>query len=206
MAYWSLIQKYAPPRGLDPYLVAALMAQESTFDAQIRSGANAIGLMQVQPAAGRQYARRLRIPRFNAAKLTDPEVNVRIGTAYFADLVDRLGGVHYALASYNAGPAAVARWIAERPGIARDEFIDDIPYPETQNYVKRILGTAEDYRRLYGERGAKPTLGAPGAAGAAAVAATPAPRASSDRPTTVRKTSATKKKKPTVKKRRPRRR
>ena len=153
VAYWSLIQKYAPPRGLDPYLVAALMAQESTFDAQIRSGANAIGLMQVQPAAGRQYARRLRIPRFNAAKLTDPEVNVRIGTAYFADLVDRLGGVHYALASYNAGPAAVARWIAERPGIARDEFIDDIPYPETQNYVKRILGTAEDYRMLYGPGG-----------------------------------------------------
>ena len=86
---------------------------------------------------------------------------MRIGAAYFADLVDRFGGVSYALASYNAGPGAVARWIAERPGIAADEFIDDIPYPETQNYVRKILGTAEDYRRLYGERGVRPPAGPP---------------------------------------------
>ncbi len=84
---------------------------------------------------------------------------MRIGTAYFADLVDRFGGVPYALASYNAGPAPVARWKAERPGIARDEFIDDIPYPETQNYVRKILGTAEDYRRVYGELGVTPLAG-----------------------------------------------
>ena len=62
----------------------------------------------------------------------------------------RFGEVHFALASYNAGEHRVARWISERPGVDRDEFIDDIPFPETQNYVKRILGTAEDYRRLYG--------------------------------------------------------
>jgi len=73
-----------------------------------------------------------------------------------------MGGVPYALASYNAGPGPVARWMAERPGIASDEFIDDIPYPETQNYVKKILGTAEDYRRLYGELGIHPLAGAPG--------------------------------------------
>ena len=153
VAYWSLIQQYAPARGLDPYLIAALMAQESTFDADIRSHANAIGLMQILPATGRRYARTLGIPRFSAGKLTDPETNVRLGTAYFADLVERFGGVHIALASYNAGERRVSRWIAERPGVDRDEFIDDIPYPETQNYVKRIMGTAEDYRRLYGKGG-----------------------------------------------------
>ena len=162
VAYWNLIQKYAPPRGLDPYVIAALMAQESTFDAEIRSHANAIGLMQIVPATGRRYARALRIPRFTAAKLTDPEVNVRIGTAYFADLVERFGGVHHALASYNAGPSPVSRWIAEKPGVARDEFIDDIPYPETQNYVKRILGTAEDYRRLYSRAAAASCPARPG--------------------------------------------
>src|SRR5207244_3228893 len=59
-------------------------------------------------------------------------------------------GAHFALASYNAGENRIARWISERPGFQQDEFVDDIPYPETQNYVKRILGTAEDYRRLYG--------------------------------------------------------
>jgi soluble lytic murein transglycosylase len=168
VAYWSLIEKYATPKGLDPYMIAALMAQESTFDAKVRSSANAIGLMQILPSTGRRYARMLRIPRFSAARLTDPDVNVRIGTAYFADLVERFGGVHHALASYNAGPGAVARWIGEKPGIARDEFIDDIPYPETQNYVKRIIGTADDYRRLYAGGGGQLVHGPPGSRAAAA--------------------------------------
>jgi soluble lytic murein transglycosylase len=88
--------------------------------------------------------------RFSVGMLTTAETNLRMGTAYFADLVHQFGDVHYALATYNAGPNRVSRWISERPGIDRDEFIDDIPFPETQNYVKRILGTAEDYRRLYG--------------------------------------------------------
>jgi soluble lytic murein transglycosylase len=148
--YWPLIKKNAELHGLDPYVIAALMAQESTFTADIRSAANAYGLMQVIPGTGRRYARTLGIKRFSAASLTNPEINVRIGTAYFKDLVDRFGGAHFALASYNAGEHRIARWIAERPGIKQDEFIDDIPYPETQNYVKKILGTAEDYRRLYG--------------------------------------------------------
>jgi soluble lytic murein transglycosylase len=178
VAYWNLIHKYAPPRGLDPYLIAALMAQESTFDAAIRSPANAIGLMQIVPATGRRYAKALKIRRFTADKLTDPEINVRIGTAYFADLIDRFGGVHHALASYNAGPSPVSRWIAEKPGVARDEFIDDIPYPETQNYVKRIMGTAEDYRRLYSQGGGRLVRGAPGTATMA-----PAPAATRKPPT-----------------------
>jgi soluble lytic murein transglycosylase len=73
-----------------------------------------------------------------------------MGTAYLADKIREFGDLHVALASYNAGERAVRRWLAERPGLARDEFIDDIPYPETQGYVKRVLGTTEDYRRLYG--------------------------------------------------------
>jgi soluble lytic murein transglycosylase len=61
------------------------------------------------------------------------------------------GAPHYAIASYNAGESRVARWRKDKPDLEQDEFIDDIPFPETQNYVKRILGTAEDYRRLYGD-------------------------------------------------------
>jgi soluble lytic murein transglycosylase len=148
--YWSLIKRYAPARGLDPYLVAALINQESSFLADARSPANAIGLMQLLPSTGRRYARTLRIKRYSTASLTRPEINIQLGTAYFADLVSRLGGVSYALASYNAGPHRLTTWTAERPGLEGDEFIDDIPFPETQGYVKKILGTAEDYRRLYG--------------------------------------------------------
>ena len=151
IAYWDLIQKHSKARGLDPYLIAALMAQESTFDPAIRSSANAIGLMQITPPTGRQYARKLGIRRFRASMLTNPETNVRLGTTIFKDLSERFGGAHLALAGYNAGVTPVRRWIDERPGLDRDEFIDDIPYPETQNYVKKIVGTADDYRRLYGD-------------------------------------------------------
>jgi soluble lytic murein transglycosylase len=154
--YWPLIQRYSAERNLDPYLIAALIAQESTFIADAKSKANAYGLMQIVPATGRQYARSLKMPqKFSVGMLTKAETNLKMGTAYFADLVKQFGGEHYALATYNAGPHRVARWISERPGIARDEFIDDIPFPETQNYVKKILGTAEDYRRLYGPDAAK---------------------------------------------------
>lgn len=151
--YWPLLKKHAAAKGLDPYLVAALVAQESTFDPVIRSSANAIGLMQIVGPTGQQYARRLGITPFSVARLTEPEVNVNIGTTYFAGLIAEFGGAHFALASYNAGESRVRAWKAERPPLEQEEFIDDIPFPETQNYVKRILGTAEDYRRLYsGER------------------------------------------------------
>jgi peptidoglycan lytic transglycosylase len=149
LSYWDLIKKYSAQNDLDPYLFAALMSQESTFVADIRSSANAYGLTQLLPVTARQYARKLQM-KYSTSLLTDPEANIKIGTALFADAVRQFGAIHLALASYNAGPSPVRRWLAERPGLPREEFIDDIPYPETQNYVKKILATAEDYRRLYG--------------------------------------------------------
>ena len=150
LEYWESIRRESSARGLDPYLIAALIGQESTFDPKIKSAANAWGLMQIVPATGRRLARNLGVGRFSTERLTDPELNIKLGTYYFSRLVEQFGGVHYALASYNAGENRVVRWRAERPGLDEDEFIDDIPFPETQNYVKRILGTAEDYRKLYG--------------------------------------------------------
>lgn len=153
LTYWPLIQKYSAAHDLDPYVVAALIAQESTFDEDVRSPANAWGLMQVVPATGQRIARQIGIRNFKTSQLTHAETNIRIGTSYFANLVRRFGGTHYALASYNAGENRIVRWKAQKPGLDEDEFIDDIPFPETQNYVKRILGTAEDYRLLYGPGG-----------------------------------------------------
>lgn len=150
VAHDDLIARYARERSLDRYLVTALVAQESTFQADVRSAANAWGLMQLLPSTGRRYASRLGVKPFSTGRLTEPETNVRLGTAYLADLLDQFGDAAPALAAYNAGENRVERWQAERRGVPRDEFIDDIPFPETQNYVKRILGTAEDYRILYG--------------------------------------------------------
>lgn len=152
IAYWDLIKKYTAARNIDPYLFAALVAQESTFVADVRSHANAYGLTQLLPSTARQYAKRLNIP-YSSRVLTDPELNIRIGTAYLADKIAEFGGVHLALASYNAGERPVHRWMAEKPDLDREEFVDDMPYPETQGYVRKIIGTAEDYRRLYGELG-----------------------------------------------------
>jgi soluble lytic murein transglycosylase len=157
LAYWDLIKKHSQAHDLDPYMIAALIGQESTFDPEIRSSANAWGLMQVVPSTGRRLARSLGIRRFTTKTLTYPETNIRLGTLHFSRLVRQFGGTYYALASYNAGESRVVRWKAERPvGMDEDEFIDDIPFPETQNYVKRILGTAEDYRQLYGRDGGRP--------------------------------------------------
>jgi len=148
--YWDLIQTHADQHRLDPFLIAALMAQESTFDAGIRSPANAWGLMQILPSTGARVARQIGVQPFTTASLTRPDINVRLGTQYFADLVRRYrGDVAPALAAYNAGENRVDRWLKERPGLDRDEFVDSIPFPETQGYVKKILGTAEDYRVLY---------------------------------------------------------
>ena len=179
--YWPLIKQNADAASIDPYLLTALIAQESTFTADIKSGANAWGLMQLLVSTGSRWARTLNIRPFSVAVLKRPETNVRLGTAYFKALLERFGGAHFALASYNAGENRVARWIAERPGFTQDEFIDDIPFPETQNYVKRILGTADDYRRLYGGGLLQPDAGIPRVATAATATAT-AGRAGAARP------------------------
>ena len=147
--FWPLLQKYSKQRGLDPFVVAALVAQESNFDPVVVSHADAYGLMQILPRTGRSYARKLGVKPFSTRRLKEADVNVRLGTQIFADEIRKYGGVHFALAAYNAGGSRVVAWQRERPGLPQDEFIDDIPFPETQNYVKRILGTAEDYRYLY---------------------------------------------------------
>jgi soluble lytic murein transglycosylase len=173
IAYWDLIRKYSTANGLDPYFVAALVAQESTFVADVKSAANAYGLMQLLPSTARIYARKLNL-RYSSRLLTDPESNIRMGTAYLADKIKEFGDLHLVLASYNAGERPVHRWQAERPGLPVEEFIDDIPYPETQMYVKKILGTAEDYRRLYANVTTVEGVDTTRAPEAAAVSAAPA--------------------------------
>jgi soluble lytic murein transglycosylase len=149
LSYWDLIRKYAAENDLDPFVVAALIAQESTFVPDIRSYANAVGLTQLMAPTARQYAKTLKLT-YSSRMLTNPETNIQIGLAYLAAKIKEFGELHLALASYNAGERPVHRWVRDRGDMAREEFIDDIPYPQTQNYVKKILATAEDYRRLYG--------------------------------------------------------
>ena len=150
LAYWQLIQSQTSARSLDPYLVASLIRQESLFDAEIRSSANAVGLMQILPSTGSGLASRHGIGGFDASQLVDPTTNVTLGTAYLRELLDRYGGnLPRALAAYNAGENAVDKWQRRYPDLEDDEFVESISYRETRGYVKRVLQNRRIYGSLY---------------------------------------------------------
>ena len=149
LRFWDVVERYSKEGNLDPYLVAALIRQESTFNPKIRSRAGARGLMQIMPATGKIIAREQR-QRYRSADLYNPEVNVRFGTHYFRKMLNRFGGrVDYALASYNAGPHRVRAWTGMNLELDLEEFIEDIPFTETRNYVKLVLRNEMIYRRIY---------------------------------------------------------
>ncbi len=151
LRYWDLVQKYSAERGLDPYLVAALIRQESTFNPRVRSRAGARGLMQIMPSTGKILARQER-RKYQLRDLYNPEVNIRYGTLYLKLLLARFNGrVDYGLASYNAGPHRVRRWTDMDLTIDPEVFIEEIPFDETRNYVKLVLRNEMLYRRLYGQ-------------------------------------------------------
>jgi soluble lytic murein transglycosylase len=150
LAYEPQLRAKAMEEGLDPSLVAALILQESTFDAAALSGAGARGLMQVIPATGRKLARDLGV-RWQRASLHHPETSLDFGTRYLRQMSDRYGGqVERVLAAYNAGPHRVDAWDLQQPGQSAEEFTESIPFTETRGYVMIILANREQYRRLYG--------------------------------------------------------
>lgn len=150
--YWEELKTYSRRNGLDPYLVASLIRQESEFNPGAVSRANAYGLMQLLPSVGKQVAREVKLRRFSTQKLLDPTANIRLGTRYFKDMVDMHGEqVEYALAAYNAGSNRVADWQSNGPYKDVYEFVESIPFTETREYVQAIIRNASVYRRLYGQ-------------------------------------------------------
>ncbi len=148
--YWADVLAESQRNGLDPYLVASLIRQESEFNPNAVSHANAYGLMQLLPSVGKTMAKQQGLKPFDAGKLLDPRVNLQLGTANLRQVLNRYGGqVEYALAAYNAGDTPVRQWIAS--GEYRDiaEFVESIPYTETREYVQAILRNRELYRTLY---------------------------------------------------------
>lgn len=150
LPFRDAIWREARHRGLDPLLMAALIRQESEFDPGAVSPAGAIGLMQVMPATGRQIGRRLRMRAVTRRALHRPEVNLRVGAYYLAQLLNARGGkVEEALAAYNAGPTRIPIW--KEWGDYREpaEFVETIPLAQTRDYVQIILRNLEFYRWLY---------------------------------------------------------
>ena len=150
-AYWPDLRKYSELNGLDPYLVASLIRQESEFNAAAISRANAVGLMQLLPKTGKTVAKQVKLKGYSAPQLYTPAVNLELGTRYFKEMVDKYNGqFEYALAAYNAGTDRVGDWLGQGHYRDAQEFVESIPFTETREYVQAILRNANVYRQLYG--------------------------------------------------------
>jgi soluble lytic murein transglycosylase len=147
--YWATIKAESEKNGLDPYLVASLIRQESEFSSSVVSYANAYGLMQLLPGTGKMMARDEGMKNFQPYQLLDPATNIRLGTRYLRQLLAKFGGVQeYALAAYNAGDGRVADWESAGPYRGLDEFVESIPFSQTREYVQAILRNEEMYRSI----------------------------------------------------------
>jgi soluble lytic murein transglycosylase len=152
MHHDATIRREAQRNGLDPAWVAGEIRSESVFDPKARSSANARGLMQLLPGTGAEVARKLGLPWGGADSLYDPDTNIVLGSAYLRQLLDKYGKPYQTIAAYNAGPAPVARWTAQRPAMDPDFWIETISYKETRDYVARVLAFSTIYDwRLNGD-------------------------------------------------------
>lgn len=150
LPYEAALRREAERNDFDPMFAAGLIRQESTFQADAVSHANAIGLMQILPKEGQRLARERKV-RYTRTSLFDPDINIELGMFYIADLTRSTGAPEYAAAAYNAGEDRVTEWKAERNYEEIAEFVESIPITETREYVEIVIRNAAMYRLLYGE-------------------------------------------------------
>jgi soluble lytic murein transglycosylase len=158
LAFRDQIAKVSRSASIPADLLQALMREESALDPKALSSTGALGLTQVMPATARTVARRLNLRGYQTSKLYDPDTNIRIGGTYLGELYARFQHPALALASYNAGPGAVASWLKSRSALKLDAFVEEIPLDETRGYVKRCLRSFAAYQFLY-TNGRVPELG-----------------------------------------------
>ena len=149
LPYEAALRREAARNNFDPMLAAGLIRQESTFQADAVSHANAIGLMQVLPKTGKILARQLKV-KYTKDKLFQPDYNLQLGMVYIAELLRATGAPEYAAAAYNAGEDRIALWKSERNYEEIPELVESIPFTETREYVQVVLRNAEVYRAVYG--------------------------------------------------------
>ena len=140
LRYASIVRGHAANYRLNPALLAAVIEQESKFDANARSSTGAIGLMQLQPTTAEGIAVRTGGSKFVLSDLYNPEINVRYGAWYLRHLLDKYHDERTALAAYNAGQENVDRWRVEH---------EQVQFPETRAYVSRVERLKNIYTRAY---------------------------------------------------------
>jgi soluble lytic murein transglycosylase len=151
IAYWDVIEQEAKINAIDPYLALGIIREESRMNPEALSWAGAIGLMQLMPATATKVVARHGLNLSIPSALYEPEKNIVIGIRYLASLVKDYRHPVYAVANYNAGPEAVQRWIQRSGQASLDEFIEDISYKETKAYVKKVMHSYWQYRKIKGD-------------------------------------------------------
>jgi soluble lytic murein transglycosylase len=144
MPYQELFRNYAATHGVDEAWVLGLVRQESRFNTEARSSAGAAGIMQVMPRTARYVAGKMGMRNYRAKSVTEIETNVTLGTGYLKLVMEQLGNPVLASAAYNAGPSRARRWREEKP-IEGAVYIESIPFPETRDYVKKVMANAVYY-------------------------------------------------------------
>ncbi|HEU5162120.1 MAG TPA: transglycosylase SLT domain-containing protein, partial [Thermoanaerobaculia bacterium] len=148
---WDEIQAAAAATGTDPWLIAAIIRQESGWEPTTVSNAGAVGLMQIMPAEAASIAADASLGAVERKDLFDPALNIRVGAAELRQKMNAMNGnLPLAIASYNAGETAVQRWLQRTPASDLDVFIDSIPYAETRLYVMIVTRNLHEYQRVYG--------------------------------------------------------
>lgn len=150
LAYERLVLKYADEAKVDPFLILSLMRAESVYDPDARSVVGAQGLMQLMPFTAIRTARVMNDANFELKNLHTPEVNIGYGSFYVRKLYDYYGGnILLTVASYNAGPIAVDRWVSTFANLEMDELVETMSFKETRRYVKTVLRNFNQYKRIY---------------------------------------------------------
>ncbi len=147
--YMEQVEKYAQENKLDPLLVYSIIKAESNFESTAKSSSHAIGLMQIMLETAQEIGNKMNLEKITEEKLLEPETNIQIGTKYFKTLVEKYKNEKLAIIAYNAGMGNLDNWIAQGIIDKEGKNIDNIPFPETKNYVKKILQNYKIYKEIY---------------------------------------------------------
>ena len=148
--YANTVEKYAKLYNVDTFLIAAMILEESRYNAEAISWAGAIGLMQIMPATGKELAQQLKIRRFRTAMLKEPAVNIRMGTKYIGYLNSLFDGdPMLVIGAYNGGPGRMKRWVSSKNIKDIDEFVEKITIRETRLHIKKVINSYDHYVRIY---------------------------------------------------------
>ena len=146
--YSDVVEKYSREYDVDKYLIYALIKAESNFNEKAVSGKGAKGLMQLMDSTAEDIAKELDID-LDEDDILNPDININLGTKYISDLITRFDSVELALAAYNAGGGKVDTWIEDNTLKSDGSDIENVPYSETNNYVRKILRDYKIYQELY---------------------------------------------------------